>query len=140
MFPCFWVPNTHFSGALRAPKCFIFLCFPAFGLQIIDFSGALRAPKCLVFLCFPCFWAPNTKEIPARFARRNASFPFVSPCSWAPNTIFFPARFARRKARHGPGRSRPGWAGPGQEFFFIVHSEFFSSPEDSGNSAESFFL
>ncbi len=43
-----------------------------------DFPGALRAPDCFIFLCFYCFLTINTpKFFPARFARRIASFSFV---------------------------------------------------------------
>ena len=46
----------NFPGALRAPDCFIFLCFIAFDHKCPKkLPGALRAPDLLHFPLFHCF-------------------------------------------------------------------------------------
>ena len=73
-FCCFWTPNTpFFPGALRAQDWFIFLCFAAFRHQI-------------------------PQNLPARFARRMASFSYVFAALDPKYSKFFAARFARRIA------------------------------------------
>ena len=57
------------AGLLHFPM-FLLLFDPKYPQ---NFPGALRAPDCFIFLCFCCVLTPNTPgNFPARFARRIA--------------------------------------------------------------------
>ena len=76
MFCCFWVPNTPFSARFARRIASFSYVFAAFGPRTSKKTpGTLRAPDCLIFLLFCLFSIPNAQKIPARFARRIASFP-----------------------------------------------------------------
>ena len=86
-------------GALRAPDCFIFLCFCCFLTQNTPKSRRASRAGLLHFPMFCCFLTPNTpKNIPARFARRIASSSYVFAAFHPKCPKKNPARFARRMA------------------------------------------
>ena len=95
---CCFGPNTpKKSGALRAPDCFILLCFLLVDPKYPIFPGALRAPDGFISLWFCLFRIPNTPKFPRRASRAGLLYFPMFCCFWTLNN----PKIFRRASRAG---------------------------------------